>query len=715
MFITVVLMLHLNLHLYRYLYQNLRHQKVQVIPNHPDRGAADQPEERRARNAQYERERREDLAQAQAELAEAAGCDPNVSTAYLMAFVIKRLDNAKNKQDIEGYRRTNTDLETQIAQLEASRNTQAPPVVPSDPEPAALPQPDMSLGQDLEDSNLIKLGPSPNPPSTISQDQDLLDIDYQDLLFPELEQEERRARNAQYERERREDLAQAQAELAEAAGCDPNVSEADLLAFVVNKLSADKLEVKQSIEEYRRLNAKLEAQSKYKTETFFKISIYVNTFLNMCVCLVTVASCILRLGPDYVDSDDEEEVQLEEPNGQNQEPAPVPVPEPSTSKGSGHSKPSRPRRGRPTGANRTPLSLEERRARNAQYERERREDLAQAQAELAEAAGCDPNVSEADLLAFVIKSRTAGGVPKRTGTTSCTIRATAARTATGVSLLPYYNKQNAKLCANCVQYLCILVNYTLTRTFDIERNDLKVIPNHPGRGAADQPEERRARNAQYERERREDLAQAQAELAEAAGCDPNVSIDFLFDGICHKILDNAKNKQDIEDYRRTNADLEAQIAQLEASRNAQAPPVVPSDPEPSALPQPDMSLGQDLEDLNLIKLGPSPNPPSTISQDQDLLDIDYQDLLCIGGRLVGICNKLEVKQSIEEYRRLNAKLEAHSKYKTETFFKISIYGFCSIASCLQRLGPDYVDSDDDEEVQLEEPNLQKSWNDFTTP
>lgn len=36
-----------------------------------------------------------------------------VSTAYLMAFVIKRLDNAKNKQDIEDYRRVNTDLEAQ--------------------------------------------------------------------------------------------------------------------------------------------------------------------------------------------------------------------------------------------------------------------------------------------------------------------------------------------------------------------------------------------------------------------------------------------------------------------------------------------------------------------------------------------------------------------------------------------------------------------------
>ncbi|KAF9410151.1 hypothetical protein HW555_010674 [Spodoptera exigua] len=56
------------------------------------------------------------------------------------------------------------------------------------------------------------------------------------------------------------------------------------------------------------------------------------------------------------------------------------------------SKASRPRRGRPSGAKRIPLTLEERRARNAQYERERRKDFAAAQAELAGAAGCDPNV-----------------------------------------------------------------------------------------------------------------------------------------------------------------------------------------------------------------------------------------------------------------------------------------------------------------------------------
>lgn len=36
-------------------------------------------------------------------------------------------------------------------------------------------------------------------------------------------QEERRARNALYEKERREENARAMARLAEAVGCDPNV------------------------------------------------------------------------------------------------------------------------------------------------------------------------------------------------------------------------------------------------------------------------------------------------------------------------------------------------------------------------------------------------------------------------------------------------------------------------------------------------------------
>lgn len=44
------------------------------------------------------------------------------------------------------------------------------------------------------------------------------------LIINFILQDERRARNAQYERERRDDTAAAMVELAEAAGCEPNVS-----------------------------------------------------------------------------------------------------------------------------------------------------------------------------------------------------------------------------------------------------------------------------------------------------------------------------------------------------------------------------------------------------------------------------------------------------------------------------------------------------------
>ncbi|CAH0728321.1 unnamed protein product, partial [Brenthis ino] len=60
------------------------------------------------------------------------------------------------------------------------------------------------------------------------------------------------------------------------------------------------------------------------------------------------------------------------------------------------------RRGRPSGKNRLPLSLAERRSRNALYERQRRQETSEAMANLAEAAGCDPSLSSADILATVI-------------------------------------------------------------------------------------------------------------------------------------------------------------------------------------------------------------------------------------------------------------------------------------------------------------------------
>ncbi|XP_063628156.1 uncharacterized protein LOC134799647 [Cydia splendana] len=60
------------------------------------------------------------------------------------------------------------------------------------------------------------------------------------------------------------------------------------------------------------------------------------------------------------------------------------------------------KRGRPAGKNRVPLSQNERRARNAQYERERREEMSGALADLAAAVGVTGSISNAELLATVI-------------------------------------------------------------------------------------------------------------------------------------------------------------------------------------------------------------------------------------------------------------------------------------------------------------------------
>ncbi|RVE40833.1 hypothetical protein evm_014517 [Chilo suppressalis] len=60
------------------------------------------------------------------------------------------------------------------------------------------------------------------------------------------------------------------------------------------------------------------------------------------------------------------------------------------------------KRGRPPGHNRPALTDEERRARNAQYERERRAEQANASAELAREMGCESNIRLAELLALAI-------------------------------------------------------------------------------------------------------------------------------------------------------------------------------------------------------------------------------------------------------------------------------------------------------------------------
>ncbi|KAJ8714013.1 hypothetical protein PYW08_007633 [Mythimna loreyi] len=60
------------------------------------------------------------------------------------------------------------------------------------------------------------------------------------------------------------------------------------------------------------------------------------------------------------------------------------------------------RRGRPAGHNRVPLSLEERRARNAQYERERRQETTAAMSNLYDVVGCSKDKPQAELLVATI-------------------------------------------------------------------------------------------------------------------------------------------------------------------------------------------------------------------------------------------------------------------------------------------------------------------------
>ncbi|CAH1637739.1 unnamed protein product [Spodoptera littoralis] len=79
----------------------------------------------------------------------------------------------------------------------------------------------------------------------------------------------------------------------------------------------------------------------------------------------------------------------------------------SLSQQSGAPATPRPKRGRPSGANRTPLSLvrikqHERRARNAFYERERRENIANATEELITVLGCASNISLGELLGLAL-------------------------------------------------------------------------------------------------------------------------------------------------------------------------------------------------------------------------------------------------------------------------------------------------------------------------
>ncbi|XP_047994466.1 uncharacterized protein LOC125232744 [Leguminivora glycinivorella] len=79
------------------------------------------PNERRAINAQYERERREEMVNAYADLADAVGASRTITKAELLATSITRLQRAsevKHSSDLDSLRRCNKNLGAQIEMLE---------------------------------------------------------------------------------------------------------------------------------------------------------------------------------------------------------------------------------------------------------------------------------------------------------------------------------------------------------------------------------------------------------------------------------------------------------------------------------------------------------------------------------------------------------------------------------------------------------------------
>ncbi|KAH9641652.1 hypothetical protein HF086_009998 [Spodoptera exigua] len=129
-------------------------------------------EERRARNAQYERERRNDAADATAELIAALGCDSNISMNKLLALAITKLQNAKKEPSIEELKETNMNLEGQIAYC---INELGPDYVfgnEEDEETAALDEPNLSQERTISEKRMRpgdseqSLSPLPPPPQT---------------------------------------------------------------------------------------------------------------------------------------------------------------------------------------------------------------------------------------------------------------------------------------------------------------------------------------------------------------------------------------------------------------------------------------------------------------------------------------------------------------------------------------------------------------------
>ncbi|XP_053614041.1 uncharacterized protein LOC128677318 [Plodia interpunctella] len=75
-------------------------------------------------------------------------------------------------------------------------------------------------------------------------------------------------------------------------------------------------------------------------------------------------------------------------------------------------------------------------------------------------------------------------------------------------------------------------------------------------------EERRARNAQYERERRDGTAEAMRHLAEAAGCLPSMPNKVILQTACHQLVQYRSATDEVTALKQTNDTIIAEIVHL---------------------------------------------------------------------------------------------------------------------------------------------------------
>ncbi|KAL4706356.1 hypothetical protein ACJJTC_016650 [Scirpophaga incertulas] len=292
-----------------------------------------------------------------------------------------------------------------------------------------------------------------------------------------LTKNEQRARNAQYERERRREQAMATAELARETGLDPSTSQKEVIATAIaflrqGSVGSESAEIAKLI----AMNKKLLNQTTYINFPNISNSSSIDWEL-MGLPIQHDTNCEeLDFFPR------KKKNKLKENFGKSE----------------------KRKRGRPTGQNRTPLTKNEQRARNAQYERERRREQAMATAELARETGLDPSLTH-----YNAEFSTSGSVfPSPVSGHKLPVKYAEFNGASNATYINFPNISNSSSIDWELMGLPI--------QHDTNCEELDFFPRK-------KKNEQRARNAQYERERRREQAMSTAELARETGVDPSTS------------------------------------------------------------------------------------------------------------------------------------------------------------------------------------------------